>query len=264
MLLITRKSNMDTFIDIKNEDVVKIPPMLLTHDLKTNVLHALQRKYEGICSKFGYIKQGSIRDIVLNNGQIETSTFHGYVNFDVTFVSQICNPPINSVVRCVVRNVNSFGILCAAGYNEGGTLHNILNVVVPKQNYNGDGDYFAMIDKVNINDYINVEILGKKYILNNKNINVFGKMVDMGEVDVNNQSLDSDECSRNGLVEDCDSENEDVVSNDIEDDDNGEENDHDANSVSDLDNTSAVGEFNLNADDDLSDIDNTSDIDDDV
>eukprot|EP00959_Pyramimonas_sp_CCMP1952_P456536 9473328-Pyramimonas_sp.AAC.1 len=46
----------------------------------------------------------------------------------------------------------------------------ILNVVVPKQNHNGDSDYFAMIDKVNINDYINVEILGKKYILNNKSI----------------------------------------------------------------------------------------------
>lgn len=257
---------MDTFIEIKNEDVVKIPPRLLTNDLKTNVLHALQKKYEGVCSKFGYIKKDSIRDISLNNGQVETSTFHGYVNFHVTFVSHICNPSINSVVRCVVRNINSFGILCAAGYKEGGTLHSILNVVVPKQNHNGDGDYFAMIDKVNINDYINVEILGKKYILNNKNINVFGKMVAMGDVDVNG-SLDNDECSRNGLVEDCDSENDDVDSNVIEDvdnEDNGEDNDHDANSVSDVDNTNALDEFNLNGEEDLSDAENTSDVEDDL
>lgn len=257
---------MDTFVDIKNEDVVKIPPRLLTNDLKTNVLHALQKKYEGVCSKFGYIKKDSIRDISLNNGQVETSTFHGYVNFHVTFMSQICNPSINSVVRCVVRNINSFGILCAAGYKEGGTLHSILNVVVPKQNHNGDSDYFAMIDKVNINDYINVEILGKKYILNNKNINVFGKMVAMGEVDANG-SMDNDECLRNGLVEDCDSENDDVDSNDMEDvdnEDNGEDNDNDANSVSDIDDTSALDEFNPNGEEDLSDVDNTSDIDDDL
>ena len=118
-----------------------------------------------------------------------------------------------------------------------------------------------------INDHINVEILGKKYILNNKSINVFGKMVAMGEVDVNG-SLDNDECSKNGLVEDCDSENDDDVDSneidDIDNDENGEENDQDANSGSDLDDTSALDEFNLNGDDDLSEADNTSDLEEDL
>ena len=260
---------MDTFIEIKNKDVVKIPPRLLNSDLKTNILHALQRKYEGVCSKFGYIKRGSVRVVDVNNGEIETSTFHGYVNFRVSFLSQICNPAINSVVRCVVRNINSFGILCAAGYKEGDTLHSILNVVVPKQNHNGDSDYLAMIDMVNINDHINVEILGKKYILHNKSINVFGRMVAMGDVDVNG-SLDNEECTRNGISEDCDdlSENDelpDALDGDSDaEDDNGNDGENDADdSVSNASDTSVPPE-DFGDNDDLSDVGSDSELEDDM
>lgn len=253
---------MDTFIEIKNEDVVKIPPRLLNNDLKNNILHALKRKYEGVCSKFGYIKKGSVRLVDVNNGAIETSTFHGYVNFNVSFLSQVCNPAINSVVRCVVRNINSFGILCAAGYKDGDTLHSILNMVVPKQNHNGESDYLAMIDTVNINDHINVEILGKKYILNNKSINVFGRMVAKGDVDVNG-SLDNDECVRNGLAEDCGdlSDNDDLdpdalVGDSDADDDNVAENEPD-DSVSNASDTSVPEDFEDN--DDLSEVESEDD-----
>ena len=258
---------MDTFIEIKNEDVVKIPPRLLNRDLKTNILHALQRKYEGVCSKFGYIKMGSVRVVDVNNGEIETSTFHGYVNFHVSFVSQICNPAINSVVRCVVRNINSFGILCAAGYKEGDTLHSILNVVVPKQNHNGDSDYLAMIDKVNINDHINVEILGKKYILNNKSINVFGRMVAMGDVELNG-SLENDYCTRNGIAEECDSDNDDVNDSDALADESDAEDEHTADNDNDVDSVSNASETSLPEDfgdnDDLSDAGTESALEDDI
>jgi DNA-directed RNA polymerase subunit E'/Rpb7 len=208
---------MNNFIDIKIQDVVKIAPFLLNSDYKNNILKILKSKYEGLCSKFGYIKQNSIRIVKITKGTIELSTFHGYVLFDVDFMSSICNPAKGSIVRCKVQNINAFGVLCTSGIIEDGTYHNILNIIIPKQNSQLI-DNSEVAENVVINDEVNVEILGKKYILNNKNINVFGKIID------NNTTADANlDSYNNGLELD---EEEDVLDGDtgLDEDDNENEN----------------------------------------
>jgi DNA-directed RNA polymerase subunit E'/Rpb7 len=208
---------MNNFIEIKNNDVVKMAPFLLNSDYKNNILKILKSKYEGLCSKFGYIKQNSIKVITISKGIIELSTFHGYVLFDVEFMSSICNPAIGSIIKCIVQNINAFGVLCTSGINENGKYHNILNIIIPKQNSQLI-DNSPVAENVSINDEVNVEILGKKYILNNKNINVFGKIIDNNTVaDANLDSLQES----NGLELDDDDElvNEDADMADAEEDD---------------------------------------------
>ncbi|QOI90177.1 hypothetical protein QKU58_gp154 [Pyramimonas orientalis virus] len=216
---------MNNFIEIKNRDVVKLAPYLLNSDYKKNVLKILKKKYEGICSKFGYIKQNSISVEKITRGTIELSTFHGYVLFDVEFMASICNPSIGSIVKCKVQNINAFGVLCTSGIVEDGVYHNILNIIIPKQNSQLIEDN-AITENVSINDEVNVEILGKKYILNNKNINVFGKIIDSKKAaDANLDSyqdddgggLELDEDEDDAIVDDdADIEEDEIDENDDE------------------------------------------------
>lgn len=166
---------MNNFFETKLHDVVKIAPKMLTNKFNENILSTLKYKYEGICSKFGYIKHNSIQLKKINMGKIEMSTFHGYVLFDVEFIAKICNPAIGSIIRCTVKNTNSFGILCTSGIYENNRYHNVLNVVVPKIQ---DSTNIEKLNQLSVNDEVNIEILGKKYLLNNESIHIFGKVID--------------------------------------------------------------------------------------
>lgn len=240
---------MNNFVEIKNHDVVKLSPKFLDTEYITHITNTLKRKYEGVCSKFGYIKNDSIKVLNVKQGVVERSTFHGYVVFEVEFSAMICNPGIKSVVRCTVKNINSFGILGVSGIQEKSGFKAILNIIVPKHNNQQStlSDNSALLDRISINDEIFVEILGKKYILNNKNINVFGRVVDrevFSETDETNTRIDTalgsvrtsedDEDDQdaddidsidpdNSEVEDEMNENESVLNSDIldEDDING-------------------------------------------
>ena len=212
---------MNNFIQLTNRDVVKVSPRMLNKDYKTNILKILKSRYEGICSKFGYIKQNSIRLLNVSKGTIEMSTFHGYVLFDVEFISSICNPAIGSVIKCKVKNINVFGILCTSGIIEDGVYQNILNIIIPKQDTNVI-DNKQILDNVAINDDVNVEILGKKYILNNKNINIFGKIIeknnDAKEPVMTETSIEHSMHSIDQEEEQEDIENEPELSEEDEDD----------------------------------------------
>lgn len=170
---------MNNFYETKLQDVVKISPSLLTFDYKKNILNILCHKYEGICSRFGYIKEKSIHIESVEEGIVEMSTFHGYVLFDVVFVASVCNPGVGSTVTATVKSINSFGLLCVAGYEDNGVYKNILNIVIPKQTNRFVNEASLVIfDNISVNDEVNVEILGKKYVLHNRTINIFGKLID--------------------------------------------------------------------------------------
>lgn len=165
---------MNNFFETKLHDTVKIAPKMLTKLYEINIAQTLKHKYEGICSKFGYIKHDSIQLLKVNLGELEMATFHGYVRFNVVFMAKICNPAIGSFITCTVKNTNSFGILCTSGIYVNNKYCNVLNVVVPKMNESSNTEY---LDKINIGDEVNIEILGKKYLLNNDSIHIFGKII---------------------------------------------------------------------------------------
>lgn len=214
---------MNNFTDIRNKDTVKLAPWLLNSKYKENILNVLKSRYEGICSKFGYIKTNSITLLSVNKGSVEMSTFHGYVLFDVEFMSSICNPAIGSIVKCQVKNINVFGILCTSGIVENGVYQNILNIIIPKQHSQFMNSNDAILDNVVVNDEVNVEILGKKYILNNKNINVFGKLIESVKT---NTILDTDnDYNSLDLEDDADLNEESVMDDDVNDE--NDENDDD-------------------------------------
>lgn len=240
---------MNNFLEIKNHDIIKLSPQYLDDNLKEHIERTLKNKYEGLCSKFGYIKTNSIRVLNIKQGIVERSTFHGYVKYDVEFISMICNPAINSIIECTVKNINSFGVLCVSGIKEKGVFNSILNIIVPRNHHNFEISNNIEFDKLNIGDNVYIEILGKKYILNNKNINVFGRIVDKNLESTNlNVSMTKEESNSN-TNEDVSSDEEEL---DLEDDnDDGEVDGGDSEidaEVEDVDKESIISEVEKSED----------------
>jgi DNA-directed RNA polymerase subunit E'/Rpb7 len=223
---------MNNFFDTILQDVVKLAPKMLTKSYENNLLETLKHKYEGICSKFGYIKHNSIELKKVNVGKVELSTFHGYVLFNVEFSAKICNPAIGSVIKCVVKNTNSFGILCTSGIYDNNKYYNVLNVVVPKLN---ESENIDMLNKINIDEEVNIEILGKKYMLNNESIHIFGKIIDKTSTTKIDLDYAEDKAEIESIVEDINEEDDDQDLDLEEDEDEQEEVDDEVEEDEDFD-----------------------------
>lgn len=146
---------------------IKLEPTFIHKHYKDEVLRRLKIKVEGICSKHGYIKPNSIEIHKICAGRIELISLNGNTEFDVWFYADVCNPMIGSVIKCQVTNINKFGILAEA--------ENVIETIIAKNSVNIQSD--VDLDKIRIGDEVFVEIVGKKYELNEKKISLIGKIV---------------------------------------------------------------------------------------
>lgn len=163
-------------MDEKNvyvDTVVKTKIYLLPREFhaktKEELSKAIENKlismYEGVCISDGYVKVGSIRLVKRSRGKLNTTTFKGLVQFDVEYAAEICNPLVGNVVIAKVKEINSkIGLLAEASPME----------VTIIKDYHED---LTIFDKIKVDDTIYVEILAKRFKLNNKYIEVVGKIV---------------------------------------------------------------------------------------
>jgi DNA-directed RNA polymerase subunit E'/Rpb7 len=137
-------------------------------------------KYEGKCSKYGYIRAGSIEIVKISMGTLRMFSLNGDVVFRVVFRADVSNPIVGQSFSAKVLNVNKFGILAAAGLTDSSnnndafdTFVPIIDIVVPKT---GTIHTDASIDLNTIkrDDVLLVELLGKKFTLNDTKISAIG------------------------------------------------------------------------------------------
>ena len=168
---------MEHFFESVLDDVVKVSPAHLHREYKAYIKDSLVNRYEGVCSCYGYIRPNSIELVKVHSAKVELQTFHGFVNFEVTFRAQICNPSIGSVMVADVVNMNSFGILCKSGYIDDNKTHNVVDIIVPRQvkDIMPDGVSLAGLQ---VGDRVNIEIIGKKYQLHHERISAIGHVVE--------------------------------------------------------------------------------------
>lgn len=155
---------------------IKIEPKYLTKQVKQEILKRLTHKVEGICSKHGYIRKGSIEISKILSGVVEILSLNGYVNYTVHFYADVCNPLIGTVIKnAKVVNMNRFGILAEAKIIEDKFANSILEIIIAKNSVNIISE--VNLDTIKIGDEINVEVIGKKYNLGDKKISVIGKII---------------------------------------------------------------------------------------
>lgn len=208
-------------------DVIKISPKLLQKTVKNTITEKLKEKVEGKCTKHGYIKNDSIEIFKITPGKIETISLNGYIQYSIQFYADVCNPLIGSLVKCTVKNINKFGILAVAGIQTDTGFINVMHIIIAKNSVNINSD--IDLEKLNIGDDIIVEILGKKYELNDDKISVVGKVVkDIESSKKKKKEMDT-------IFVDDDDEADDIAEEGEDDEEEEEEDDKDEEEEEDED-----------------------------
>lgn len=169
--------NRDIFLSTVLTTRVKIHPSEMTLDVHDAVRTKLANVFEGVCTKFGYIRPGSIHISSLGTNMVEKHTFSGYVLFDVQFECDVCNPCPGDVILAKVKNMNKFGVLCVSGFiDEDMHMASIIEIVIPKCSTtickNKD-----LVNQVKIDDMVEIELLGKKMKTSDTKISMVGRIV---------------------------------------------------------------------------------------
>ena len=161
------KSFDNIFVRVRLFERIKLEPAFISKGFKDEVLTRLKAKVEGICTKHGYIRPNSIEIVKISTGRVELIGLNGNTQFDVYFTADVCNPLIGSVIKCQVSNINKFGILAEAG--------NIIEAIIAKNSVSIQSD--VDLQKIRIGDEVLIEVLGKKYELNDKKISLIARIV---------------------------------------------------------------------------------------
>tara|TARA_B110000003_G_C16654030_1_gene535589 strand:+ start:9128 stop:9895 length:768 start_codon:yes stop_codon:yes gene_type:complete len=185
--------NTELFIPIKFVSNINLRPFEINEKIEDVFLKKIKEKYEGLCTKHGYIKKNSIKIIKRTIGNILQEHFNSTINYNFQCIAEIFNPTKGSIIKAIVQNKNEMGILAKSFYeNEA-----ILEVIIPKISAGIKSD--IDLTELNIGDEVFVEIYGKKFILYDKFISIIGKAINKDNLNINNET---------GLIED-DEEDED-------------------------------------------------------
>ena len=233
------KMNNDLFIPIKFTSSIFLKP----HEVKNNIeevfLEKIRNKYEGICTKHGYIKKNSIKIIKRSIGTIIKQHFNSNIQYNFQCIAEILNPVKGSIIKCIIKNKNAMGLL-AQGFYEN---DNILEVIIPKISAGIISE--INLDTLNINDEIYVEVFGKKFNIFDKSISIIGKAIDPSNKNIktehdvileddnddNEQAVIDDE----EPIEEDENENEDEDEEDDDEDEEEDEEEEDDDDIEDID-----------------------------
>lgn len=172
----------NSFIPSLLTEKVKLSPKYMNKSFSQKLLNHLIEKNEGKCSKHGYIRRNSISITKISTGIVEAHTLHGFLNYMVQFKALVCNPTNGSVIKCKVVSSNNFGILCSSGItDENNEYMAIMDIIVPKNSLNIKSDAHIDFDKIVPNQVLDVEIVGKKFEINDEKISAVGKIVKLDQ-----------------------------------------------------------------------------------
>lgn len=121
---------------------------------------------EGRCITEGFIKPRSTRIIDFKCGKIIAKN----VQFNIVIECLVCNPHAHSVITCVAKNITQAGIR-AVSDDEYSPI-----VVYITRDFGVDSDktYYNSIKE---GDKINIKVIGKRFEMNDKHIQIIGFLV---------------------------------------------------------------------------------------
>lgn len=167
---------MDIFLPVRFRTQVQLSPHALTKgNMDELIRERLQKSLEGVCSRFGYIRPGSIDIVRRSMGCLMKAHFNGHIRYDVVCKAEVCNPARGMVFKVTVRNKNELGVLAEGNIIMDGTRMPVLDVLIPRRSAGITSD--IDLDEVNTGDEIHVEVLGKRYQLLDKKISIIARAI---------------------------------------------------------------------------------------
>lgn len=162
---------MDLFLPVRFKTSVQLPAADLAElgvAFEKTLLDKVKATHETICTRFGYIRRGSLRIVKRSAGNFMKQHFNGYTKFELLCRAEVCNPAKGSVYEAVVRNKNALGVHAEA-MSDGVA---VLDIIIPKRAAGIQSE--IALDELQSGDEIYVKVLGKKYQLNDRFISIIG------------------------------------------------------------------------------------------
>ena len=234
------------FFPVRFKTHIQLPPTDLNSDFNDAITQRIKKKLEGVCSRFGYIKPGSLEVLHRSAGVFIKQHFNGHIRFDIYCKGEVCNPPQGMIVEARVKNKNALGLLAESTVliRDGDKEKelSILDIIVPRKAAGIASE--VNLDDIQIGDTIYVMVMGKRYQLNDTNISIIGRAVKSmhpfrgegvdGIVDDKDDGVDA---SDTGLDGEGDAEGDGDENEESDRDENDEEEDEDYESI---DNTKLI------------------------
>jgi len=156
---------------------VVIEGRYLNKHIKTSIENGLRNTVEGICSRHGYVKPGSVSIRSHGSGAISSES-GGNTTFHVHFDALVCNPSVGSVVHCRVVGMNS---VAAFAVNASDDMR-VLEIIIPPTPTSFKHE--APFSNLKLGSLVNVRIIGKRFNLGQKSIICAGQIVSLESVDL--------------------------------------------------------------------------------
>lgn len=155
-------------------DTIVIEPQHISNNLNQFILKKLKNKYEGQCSKYGYIKKNSIKILNRSMGKIIQTHFNGTISYNVQFSIEYYNPLEGSVFDAEILSINKMGILAGLPHEDPSPL----NILLAKQHH-FKNELSERFDKLQEGEIISIKVLGKRYEGGDSQISVIGVLNDI-------------------------------------------------------------------------------------
>lgn len=166
---------MDIFVPIRFRTSIQLAPSDLIADFEHVILSRVKESLEGVCSRYGYIRPDSITIVKRSAGTFIKQHFNGHIKFDMICKAEVCNPAVGSIFQATVKNKNALGVHAESDVDISGVPYPVLDIIIPKRSAGITST--VNLEELNIGDVINVEVLGKRYQLNDKKISIIGRAV---------------------------------------------------------------------------------------
>jgi DNA-directed RNA polymerase subunit E'/Rpb7 len=217
----------DLFIPIKFKTNVILLPNELDLDFEKTILKKIKENYENICSKYGYIKNNSIKIIKRSIGLVKNQHFNGNTSFCVLCLAEICNPIQGSIIKCKVKNINKMGVL-AEGYYDNIP---ILEIIIPLNSAGIKSE--INLETLAKGQEIKIEVCGKKYQLFDKHISIIGRAIKNKDEFIKNEIKADDDDEVNPNITNEENDDFDVYEEDIDGTEKSEKSDNESDEKDD-------------------------------
>jgi DNA-directed RNA polymerase subunit E'/Rpb7 len=159
-------------------DATLMKPQYLGSNYREVLQQQVRRKVEGICTRHGFIMPNSVSLHRVSPGRVEGVSLNGDVRFDVQYHALVCNPPVGAVLHARVVNTNRFGVLAHAGVlKPDGEFLPVVEAIATKQAITGPDASEVDLDSLSVGDEVHIEVLGKKFELNDDRISVIARVL---------------------------------------------------------------------------------------
>jgi hypothetical protein len=165
---------MNLFVPARFKTSIQLAPSELAElgvSFEKTLLDKLKATHENICTRFGYVRHGSLKIIKRSAGNFIKQHFNGYIKFELLCRAEVCNPVKNNVYEAVVRNKNALGVHAEALVDG----ISVLDIIIPKRAAGIQSE--IALDELQNDDVVYVKVLCKKYQLNDRFISIIGSAV---------------------------------------------------------------------------------------